>query len=221
MTSFISPYRKDRDAVRTLHVAGKLPFIEIHVATPIETCERRNPKGLYKKARTANSRASPASTILMKAQDEPRIDHQRHRRQPSGRGRDRTGLSLRKGLVEEVGVKFTPPPSPLPGAGGGERQETKPSGSPLRSGEGLGEGLPGGTCREFRVTHTTTYLSLHRSGVAMSQRRAVDAAHCTGKPATAVGCSSIRRRPSSSSTSSTSATTPRFSPFRSRTAGSP
>lgn len=51
MTSFISPYRKDRDTVRTLHEEAKLPFIEIHVATPIETCEQRDPKGLYKKAR--------------------------------------------------------------------------------------------------------------------------------------------------------------------------
>jgi adenylylsulfate kinase len=51
MTSFISPYRKDRDTVRALHVAGKLPFIEIHVNTPIATCEQRDPKGLYKKAR--------------------------------------------------------------------------------------------------------------------------------------------------------------------------
>jgi adenylylsulfate kinase len=51
MTSFISPYRKDRDTVRALHVAGKLPFIEIYVNTPIATCELRDPKGLYKKAR--------------------------------------------------------------------------------------------------------------------------------------------------------------------------
>ena len=51
MTSLISPYRKDRDAVRALHVEGKLPFLEIHVNTPIETCEQRDPKGLYKKAR--------------------------------------------------------------------------------------------------------------------------------------------------------------------------
>lgn len=51
MTSFISPYRKDRDNVRALHEAGKLPFIEVHVNTPIETCEGRDPKGLYKKAR--------------------------------------------------------------------------------------------------------------------------------------------------------------------------
>lgn len=51
MTSFISPYRKDRDTVRALHDAGQLKFVEIHVATPIETCEQRDPKGLYKKAR--------------------------------------------------------------------------------------------------------------------------------------------------------------------------
>ena len=51
LTSFISPYRKDRDTVRALHDAAKLPFIEIHVSTPIETCEQRDPKGLYKKAR--------------------------------------------------------------------------------------------------------------------------------------------------------------------------
>src|SRR5207245_730130 len=53
LTSFISPYRKDRDIVRALHVEGKLPFIEIHVSTPIATCEQRDPKGLYKKARAA------------------------------------------------------------------------------------------------------------------------------------------------------------------------
>jgi adenylylsulfate kinase len=51
MTSFISPYRKDRDNVRALHVAGQTPFIEIHVNTPLPTCEKRDPKGLYKKAR--------------------------------------------------------------------------------------------------------------------------------------------------------------------------
>jgi adenylylsulfate kinase len=51
MTSFISPYRQDRDIVRALHDAGKLPFIEIYVDTPIEVCEQRDPKGLYKKAR--------------------------------------------------------------------------------------------------------------------------------------------------------------------------
>jgi adenylylsulfate kinase len=51
MTSFISPYRKDRDTVRALHEKDGLPFIEVYVNTPIATCETRDPKGLYKKAR--------------------------------------------------------------------------------------------------------------------------------------------------------------------------
>src|SRR6202042_2149732 len=51
MSSFISPYRKDRDNVRALHVAGKLPFVEVFISTSIATCEQRDPKGLYKKAR--------------------------------------------------------------------------------------------------------------------------------------------------------------------------
>src|SRR6476659_4055259 len=51
MTSFISPYRKDRDLAREIHQKAGLAFIEVHMATPIETCEGRDPKGLYKKAR--------------------------------------------------------------------------------------------------------------------------------------------------------------------------
>src|ERR1700687_2479508 len=42
LTSFISPYAKDRDTVRALHVAAQLPFIEIFLNTPIETCEKRD-----------------------------------------------------------------------------------------------------------------------------------------------------------------------------------
>jgi adenylylsulfate kinase len=53
VTSFISPYRKDRDAVRALHEAAKIPFIEVHVDIPVEEAEKRDPKGLYKKARAA------------------------------------------------------------------------------------------------------------------------------------------------------------------------
>jgi adenylylsulfate kinase len=51
MTSFISPYRKDREGVRALHQKDGMPFIEVFVNTPIATCETRDPKGLYKKAR--------------------------------------------------------------------------------------------------------------------------------------------------------------------------
>ena len=48
-TAFISPYRADRDQVRALMAKGD--FIEVYVDCPIEVCEQRDPKGLYKKAR--------------------------------------------------------------------------------------------------------------------------------------------------------------------------
>ncbi len=51
MTSFISPYRRDRDLARDLHRDAGLGFIEVFVDTPMEVCEARDPKGLYKKAR--------------------------------------------------------------------------------------------------------------------------------------------------------------------------
>jgi adenylylsulfate kinase len=51
ITSFISPYRADRDMVRALHEQSKLPFIEVYVDCPINEAEKRDPKGLYKKAR--------------------------------------------------------------------------------------------------------------------------------------------------------------------------
>ena len=51
LVPLISPYRADRDLVRTLHAEAGLPFLEVFVDTPIELCEQRDPKGLYKKAR--------------------------------------------------------------------------------------------------------------------------------------------------------------------------
>ena len=49
ITSFISPYRKDRDAVRAANKPGE--FIEVYVNVSLAEAEKRDPKGLYKKAR--------------------------------------------------------------------------------------------------------------------------------------------------------------------------
>lgn len=48
VTSFISPYRADRDMVRSIMKDGE--FVEIFVDAPVEVCAERDPKGLYKKA---------------------------------------------------------------------------------------------------------------------------------------------------------------------------
>lgn len=49
LTAFISPFRKDRDAVRALLPENE--FIEVYINCPLEICENRDVKGLYKKAR--------------------------------------------------------------------------------------------------------------------------------------------------------------------------
>jgi len=54
ITAFISPYRQDRQSAR--EVIGEQSFIEAFVDTPIEVCEARDPKGLYKKARAGEIR---------------------------------------------------------------------------------------------------------------------------------------------------------------------
>lgn len=51
LSSFVSPYKADRDVVRKLHDTGGMDFIEVYVDVPLEEAEKRDPKGLYKKAR--------------------------------------------------------------------------------------------------------------------------------------------------------------------------
>ncbi|MFQ3787569.1 adenylyl-sulfate kinase [Halomonas sp. A29] len=48
ITTFISPFRSDRDAARALFSEGD--FIKVHVDTPLDVCEQRDPKGFYQKA---------------------------------------------------------------------------------------------------------------------------------------------------------------------------
>ncbi len=51
LSSFISPYKADRDEVRALHEQSGLSFVEVFVDCSLEVAEERDPKGLYKKAR--------------------------------------------------------------------------------------------------------------------------------------------------------------------------
>jgi bifunctional enzyme CysN/CysC len=51
VVSLISPLKADRDVLRRAHREAELPFLEVFVDTPVEECERRDPKGLYARAR--------------------------------------------------------------------------------------------------------------------------------------------------------------------------
>jgi len=52
ITSLVSPFKDARDKVRAAHEAAGVPFYEVFVDTPLDECEKRDPKGLYAKART-------------------------------------------------------------------------------------------------------------------------------------------------------------------------
>ena len=71
VTAFISPFRSDRQMVRSIMKEGE--FVEIHVATPIEVCEQRDPKGLYKKARTGAIKNFTGISSPYEAPQDPEI----------------------------------------------------------------------------------------------------------------------------------------------------
>lgn len=70
-TAFISPYREDRDLVRALLPAGE--FIEILVQASLETCEGRDPKGLYKKARAGEIKGFTGIDAPYEAPETPEL----------------------------------------------------------------------------------------------------------------------------------------------------
>lgn len=71
LTAFISPYRADRDRVRSLHPDGK--FVEVYVDTPLEVCEARDVKGLYAKARAGDIPEFSGISAPYEPPDDPEI----------------------------------------------------------------------------------------------------------------------------------------------------
>ena len=71
MTAFISPYIKDRDRVRNIMEEGT--FIEIYVEANLETCEERDPKGLYKKARAGEIKEFTGISAPYEAPPKPEL----------------------------------------------------------------------------------------------------------------------------------------------------
>ncbi|MBX2797440.1 MAG: adenylyl-sulfate kinase [Myxococcales bacterium] len=70
-TAFISPYRQDRNAARELLADGR--FVEVHVSTSLEECERRDPKGLYKKARSGEIPSFTGVSAPYEAPESPEL----------------------------------------------------------------------------------------------------------------------------------------------------
>lgn len=73
LSSFISPYKADRDEVRRLHEAANLPFVEIYVDCSLAVAEKRDPKGLYKKARAGEIKNFTGIDDPYQAPDNPEV----------------------------------------------------------------------------------------------------------------------------------------------------
>ncbi len=70
-TAFISPYRADRDAAR--EIVGEGNFFEVFCDTPLEVCEQRDPKGLYKKARAGEIKGFTGIDDPYEAPEKPEL----------------------------------------------------------------------------------------------------------------------------------------------------
>ncbi|MHA7834119.1 MAG: adenylyl-sulfate kinase [Algiphilus sp.] len=71
LTAFISPFRSDRDLVRSL--VGEEQFIEVYVKAPLDVCESRDPKGLYRKARAGEIKHFTGIDSPYEAPEHPEI----------------------------------------------------------------------------------------------------------------------------------------------------
>jgi len=78
LSSFISPYRADRNMVRELHESAGMAFIEVFVDCPLDEAERRDPKGLYKKARAGEIKGFTGIDDPYEAPENPEIHLHSH-----------------------------------------------------------------------------------------------------------------------------------------------
>ncbi|KAI8143054.1 adenylylsulfate kinase [Fennellomyces sp. T-0311] len=78
ITSFISPYRQDRDSARQLHEAAGIPFIEVYADAPLDVVEQRDPKGLYKKAKAGEIKEFTGISAPYEAPEKPDIHIKTH-----------------------------------------------------------------------------------------------------------------------------------------------
>ncbi len=97
ITAFISPFKADRAYCRQLLEEGE--FIEVFVDTPLEVCEQRDPKGLYKKARSGEIKDFTGIDSAYEAPEQPEV-HLTYQEEPAEQTAERLFELLKeKGLV--------------------------------------------------------------------------------------------------------------------------
>ncbi|MDG2029769.1 MAG: adenylyl-sulfate kinase [Phycisphaerales bacterium] len=98
INSFISPYRVDRDQARAAHDESKIPFFEVFVHCPLEEAEKRDPKGLYKKARAGEIKGFTGIDDPYEAPESPEIVLNTHEQSV-----EESALALMK-MLEDHGI---------------------------------------------------------------------------------------------------------------------
>jgi len=76
--AFISPYSKDRNFAKDIHNEAKIPFYECYISAPLEVCESRDPKGLYKKARAGEIKNFTGISDPYEAPENPDLNIKTH-----------------------------------------------------------------------------------------------------------------------------------------------
>jgi len=101
ITSFISPYRADRELVRKLHEADGIEFLEVFVDCPLEEAEQRDPKGLYRKARAGEIKGFTGIDDPYEAPERPELHLRTHKQTVAVSVRDLVDLLEKRGVLKE------------------------------------------------------------------------------------------------------------------------
>jgi adenylylsulfate kinase len=102
LTAFISPYRRDRDMVRAIMEPGD--FIEVFVDTPLEVCEGRDPKGLYKKARAGEIKGFTGIDDPYEAPEAPELTLHAGEKSPESLAAEVINYLVARGIVPAAAV---------------------------------------------------------------------------------------------------------------------
>lgn len=101
ITAFISPFQRDRDYCRHLLAEGE--FFEVFVNTPLEECEKRDPKGLYQKARQGDIKDFTGINSPYEAPEQPEIVLDFKGQSAEQSAEQLFNLLIEKGFLEHVG----------------------------------------------------------------------------------------------------------------------
>jgi bifunctional enzyme CysN/CysC len=99
LVTVISPFGAGRDAVRARHEKLGIPFVEVHVATPLDVCEQRDPKGLYARARRGEVPRFTGISSPYEEPQHPEIAVQTMGKSPEDSAKEVLALLNSKGLL--------------------------------------------------------------------------------------------------------------------------